>query len=60
MSSEFTREVVMKFHQLNFHEFDVNVFKAILSIQTRYHKINHNSLRMHERRFEFDTGCDKG
>ena len=60
MSSEFTREVVMKFFHLSFHELDVNVFKAILSIQTSKHKINHNSFRMQERRFEFDTGCDNG
>ena len=60
MSSEFTREVVMKFYHLSFQEFDVNVFIAILSIQTIYHKINHNSLRMQERRFEFDTVCDNG
>ena len=35
MSSEFTREVVTTFlfYQLSFLEFDVNVFKAILSIQ---------------------------
>ena len=34
MSSEFTREIVMTFlfYQLSFLEFDVNVFKAILSI----------------------------
>ena len=45
----------MKFYHLSFQEFDLNVFIAILSIQTSYHKINHNSLRMQERRFEFDT-----
>ena len=50
----------MKFFHLSFHELDVNVFKAILSIQTSNHKINHNSFRMQERRFEFDTGCDNG
>ena len=50
----------MKFYHLSFQEFDVNVFIAILSIQTIYHKINHNSLRMQERRFEFDTVCDNG
>ena len=35
MSSEFTREVVTTFlfYLLSFLEFDVNVFKAILSIQ---------------------------
>ena len=35
----------MKIYHLSFHEFGVNVFKAILSIQTSYRKINHNSLR---------------
>ena len=33
MSSEFTREAVMKFLPAQFPEFDVNVFEAILSIQ---------------------------
>ena len=50
----------MKFYHLSFQEFDVNVFIAILSIQTSYHQIYHNSLRMQERRFDFDTGCDNG
>ena len=53
----------MKFYHLSFQEFDVNVFIAILSIQTSYHKINHNSLRMQERRFElilFATTANTG
>ena len=50
----------MKFYHLSFQEFDVTVFVAILSIQTSYHKINHNSLRVQERRFELDTVCDNG
>ena len=68
MSSEFTREVVMTFlfYQLSFLEFDVNVFKAIRSIQrffnlTEYREVivkkNHCSVGMQECRFEFDTGC---
>ena len=35
MSSEFTREVVMKFQPLIFLKFDVNVFKAILFISSK-------------------------
>ena len=60
MSSEFTHKVVF-----SFLEFDVNVFKSILSIQrffnlTEYREVilkkNHRSLGMQECRFEFDTG----
>ena len=62
MSSEFTREVVMTFlfYQLSFLEFDVNVFKAILSIQsffnlTEYREVIlkkiHSPLGMQECRF---------
>ena len=35
MSSEFTREVVMKFQPLIILEFDVNVFTAILFISSK-------------------------
>ena len=54
------------FLQLSFLEFDVNVFKAILSIQrffnlteyreASYRKKIHCSLGMQECRFEFDNG----
>ena len=51
--------------QLSFLEFDVIVFKAILSIQrffnlTEYREVIvtiHFPLGMQECRFEFDTGC---
>ena len=57
--------MTLLFLQLSFLEFDVNVFKAILSIQrffnlTEYREVIvtiHCSLGMQECRFEFDTGC---
>ena len=65
MSSEFT----WNFCQLRFLEFDVNVFKTILSIQrifnlTKYWEVVtkihcKNSLPMQECRFEFYTSCSR-
>ena len=68
MSSEFTRkgQLLRNFCQLSFLEFDVNIFKAILSIQrffnlTEYREVIikkiHYSLRTQECGFGFDTGC---
>ena len=67
MGSEFTREVVTTFlfYQLSFLEFDVNVFKAILSIETFFKLTEYREviiknllLIMHQEcRFKFDSGC---
>ena len=66
MSSEFLSKVdtVLR-NQISFVKFDVNVFKAISSIQ-RFFNLSEDrevtakircSLCMQERRFEFDIGC---